>query len=213
VLSSYKLDEFVSQGAYGAVYKATCIKNNRTVAIKMIGNFRDHEYHCVQVLREIQLMRALNAMQKGNGCVPQLLDLIMSSEEADQDTRIFLVMEYCEYDLRSLCMGDLAHLSSEQVISIVYEILCCLKFMHSAGVVHRDIKPSNIFLTKDYKVKIGDLGVSRSLPLPILGPGSCNTKRLRDSFLKYQHSKRDIDSENLNQLISQKVIQNTEILR
>ena len=81
--------------------------------------------------------------------------------------------------------------------------------MHSAGVIHRDIKPSNIFITKDFKVKIGDLGVSRSLPLPILGPGSCNTKRLRDSFLKYQHSKKNIDSENLNHLISQKVMQNT----
>ena len=84
-----------------------------------------------------------------------------------------------------MLLEHLHKLSSEQVISIVYQILCALKFLHSAGVIHRDIKPSNIFITKDFEVKIGDLGISRSLPLPILGPGSCNTKRMRDSFLKY----------------------------
>lgn len=70
--------------------------------------------------------------------------------------------------------------------------------MHSAGVIHRDIKPSNIFITKDLKVKIGDLGISRSLPQPILGPGSCNTKRLRDSILKYNHAKNDNLQDMLN---------------
>lgn len=86
----------------------------------MIGNFRDHEYHCVQVLREIQLMRALNGMQKGNGYVPQLLDLIISKEGTETDTRIFIVTEYFEYDLRSLLMQNLESLDSEKVVSIVY---------------------------------------------------------------------------------------------
>ena len=104
-------------------------------------------------------------------------------------------------------------MTSKQVISIVYQILCALKFMHSAGVIHRDIKPSNIFVTKDFKVKIGDLGISRSLPQPIHGPGSGNTKRLRDSFLKYNHNKNNNVQDNLDILICKKVIQNTVMLR
>lgn len=179
----------------------------------MIGNFYNHEYHCVQILREIQLMRVLNAIQGSSGHVPQLLDLIISKESDDKDMRIFMVQEYFEYDLRTLVMQNFSEITPMHVVSIVYQILCALKFLHSAGVIHRDIKPSNIFITKNFRVAIGDFGISRSLPKPILGPGSCNTKRLRDSFLKYKHEKNCSVQDNLNLLICQKVMQNTAIMR
>ena len=43
--------------------------------------------------------------------------------------------------------------------------LCqALKVIHAADIVHRDIKPENIFLHGDTDtVKIGDLGISRSI--------------------------------------------------
>ena len=33
-----------------------------------------------------------------------------------------------------------------------------LALMHKNGIAHRDIKPENIMVTKDYKVKVIDLG-------------------------------------------------------
>jgi NIMA (never in mitosis gene a)-related kinase 1/4/5 len=36
-----------------------------------------------------------------------------------------------------------------------------LKALHDLKIVHRDIKCANIFLTKDGKVKLGDLNVSK----------------------------------------------------
>lgn len=53
VLQKYHVEEFISQGAFGHVFKATCLTTKKTVAIKMIANFKHHEYHCVQILREI----------------------------------------------------------------------------------------------------------------------------------------------------------------
>ena len=43
--------------------------------------------------------------------------------------------------------------------------LCqALKVIHQADIVHRDIKPENIFLHGESDtVKIGDLGISRSI--------------------------------------------------
>jgi len=35
--------------------------------------------------------------------------------------------------------------------------------MHSLGIIHRDLKPSNIFLSSCGKIKIGDLGMARTM--------------------------------------------------
>ena len=43
---------------------------------------------------------------------------------------------------------------------IAYEVLNGLEYLHSNNIIHRDIKCLNLFLSKDYHVKIGDLGVS-----------------------------------------------------
>ena len=43
----------------------------------------------------------------------------------------------------------------------MYQLLCALKFMHSAKVIHRDIKPSNILLNADCRLKVCDFGFAR----------------------------------------------------
>ena len=38
-----------------------------------------------------------------------------------------------------------------------------IKEIHSQKLIHRDLKPDNIFISKDYKAKIGDFGISKQL--------------------------------------------------
>ena len=38
-----------------------------------------------------------------------------------------------------------------------------ISFIHKKNMLHRDLKTMNIFLTKDDKVRIGDLGVAKKL--------------------------------------------------
>ena len=79
----------------------------------------------------------------------------------------------------------LTGISQEHLKLVIYNLLCAVKYCHSANVLHRDIKPANILINKDCQVKLCDFGISRTLPESLLGKGSGNSKRIRDSILKH----------------------------
>ena len=41
-----------------------------------------------------------------------------------------------------------------------------MNFINTAGVAHRDLKPENILVTDDFRVKICDFGLSRTIVEP-----------------------------------------------
>lgn len=45
--------------------------------------------------------------------------------------------------------------------SFIYQILCGLKYIHSANVLHRDLKPANVLINADCELKICDFGLAR----------------------------------------------------
>ena len=72
-----------------------------------------------------------------------------SLEDPCKLKRVFLIFNYIEFDLRKLMEMSNTGNSDEHIITITYNILCGLNFMHSANLMHRDIKPENILLNED----------------------------------------------------------------
>lgn len=74
-------------------------------------------------------------------------------------------MEYVESDFKKI-LDKSAYLilDSDHIITILYNTLCALNYIHSAGVIHRDLKPSNILLDSHCNVKICDFGLARVMP-------------------------------------------------
>ena len=80
-------------------------------------------------------------------------------------TSFNIVMEYCEN-------GDLGkylkrqkgrQLDEAKIWKFFIEMSIGMKYLHSNKILHRDIKTINMFLGKDDKIKIGDLGVAKTL--------------------------------------------------
>ena len=55
-------------------------------------------------------------------------------------------------------------IKDDDLIKIIYNLLCAVKFIHTAGIIHRDLKPSNILVDEKFNVKICDFRKSRTLP-------------------------------------------------
>ena len=73
-------------------------------------------------------------------------------------------MEHVEYDLKLvLKKGGAKNFNEEHVLTIMYNALSAMNFLHSANIMHRDIKPANMLINEDCNVKICDFGLSRTL--------------------------------------------------
>ena len=61
---------------------------------------------------------------------------------------LYIVSELMETDLHRVIYSRQS-LTEEHVQYFVYQLLCALKYIHSASVLHRDLKPSNILLNSN----------------------------------------------------------------
>lgn len=66
----------------------------------------------------------------------------------------------------------LVNLQPIHVEFITWQILCALKYIHSASVVHRDIKPQNILVNARSGIRLCDFGMARSVVARVPDPFS-----------------------------------------
>lgn len=74
---------------------------------------------------------------------------------------------YIRMELLTDLRTELKHsrvFSEKEIIKIGCDICKALSLCHSKEIIHRDIKPDNIFVNKDGNYKLGDFGISKSLP-------------------------------------------------
>lgn len=74
-------------------------------------------------------------------------------------------MEYCENgDLGKYLKRQMARpLNESKIWKFFIEMCIGLNYLHTHKILHRDIKTINMFLGKEDKIKIGDLGVAKQL--------------------------------------------------
>jgi serine/threonine protein kinase len=100
-------------------------------------------------------------MKTVNVFTTRLEELVLAGSE-ESFSSIYLVMDYMPYDLKSLMTNNKFDFNERHAITILYNILCGLNFLHSANVIHRDLKPANILINSDCEIKICDFGISRT---------------------------------------------------
>lgn len=153
----YKPTKKLGSGAYGMVCSATDSKNeDKRVAIKKVRDTFHNLTDAKRILREMKLLQHFDHPN-----VIKLLDIINPlNREGFED--LYLVFEYMQSDLHRIIYSD-NDLTEDHIAFVIYQILCGLKYIHSAKVIHRDLKPGNILINANCQVKICDLGLSRGV--------------------------------------------------
>lgn len=59
------------------------------------------------------------------------------------------------------CVDLETKIDEDYVITILYNILCGINFIHSANLIHRDIKSANILMDGECKITFCDFGLAR----------------------------------------------------
>ena len=134
----------------GEVWRARDARLGRDVAIKVLPEkFFEDKKSVARFEREAKLLAALN--HPG-------IAAIYSFEEISG--RHLLVQELLEGEMlrERLRAGPLP---PRKAVGIAVQMAEALAAAHEKGIVHRDLKPENVFLTRDDRVKILDLGLAK----------------------------------------------------
>jgi len=149
----YEIVQILGQGGMGAVYKATDVELNRTVALKVIRPELAREKAIVDRFKQELLL----SHQVTHRNVIRIYDL------NDSDGMKFITMEYVEGENLHSLIHEKKKFSTEEAVEIMRQVCLALQAAHAVGVIHRDLKPQNIMRDTSGRVVVMDFGLARTL--------------------------------------------------
>ena len=161
-LDHYRLDELVARSGMASIFKATDLRNGRTVAIKVPhpemeadALFFDRFKREAEIGQQLDHPGVMKVLQPGP-----------PSGDPGEPSRVYMVMEWVDGRLLRNILSEETKLPPERAVQIIGEILQALDYIHHHGVVHRDLKPENIMVISgspehpEDKIKLIDFGLA-----------------------------------------------------
>ncbi|HET7696568.1 MAG TPA: protein kinase [Vicinamibacterales bacterium] len=155
----YRVVSLIAHGGMGVVYRATDVRLQRDVALKMLSPIGiPDERRIDRFLREARITASID-----HANVVKVYDVGLFNG------RPYIVVELLEGEtLRARITREA--LTPSEARRITADVARGLVAAHSAGLVHCDLKPENIFLTRAGVTKILDFGIAR------LGPDAAHPR-------------------------------------
>ena len=151
----YRIDERLSEGGMGTVYKGTHVLMDKIVAVKVLRpSLAADEKIVARFSREARAASKISH--------PHALSVTDFGE--DENGIVFLVMEYIDGQTLKDVIRREGPMPLARVVEIIKQVGGALDAAHTQGVVHRDLKSDNIMLLNtmnaDY-AQVLDFGIAK----------------------------------------------------
>jgi len=150
-IDGYDFCELLDQGGMGIVYRAVQLELQRSVALKMMHEYRLDDRHSERFRVEAEAVAKVEH--------PNIVQIFDSGES---NGRPWFSMEYLPGgSLKDYIAKGLPDIRESAELSLTLAI--AVHATHEQGIVHRDLKPSNVLLTSTGMPKLADFGLAKNL--------------------------------------------------
>ena len=154
LFAGYEIIARLGQGGMGTVYKARQPKLDRFVALKVMSSdlAKDPDF-VARFRREATAAASLSH--------PNVVQVYAAGEHENIP---YIAMEFVDGVTLREHIELHGRLDPRESIAVAVYVAQALQFgWNRAKLIHRDIKPENIFLSKTGEVKVGDLGLAKTV--------------------------------------------------
>lgn len=152
----YRVDSRLAAGGMATVYRATDLRLDRPVALKVMRTAMAQDPDFVSRFQT----EARAAARLSDPHVVAVFD------QGTSDGLVYLAMEYVPGRTVRDILHDHGPLAPEQALAVLDQTLQALAAAHDAGFMHRDVKPENLLVADNGMIKVTDFGLARALQSP-----------------------------------------------
>ena len=149
-LDHYRLDATVAHSGMSTLYKATDLRDGRSVAIKVPHEEMEADPVLVERFKREQEI-GLELDHPG----------VVKTYDGGPGSRLYMVMEWVEGRLLRAILNEERKLGIDRAVNLTLQICDALDTMHKHGVVHRDLKPENVMVDDADRIKLIDFGIAK----------------------------------------------------
>lgn len=152
-VNGHRIEERIGLGGMGTVYRATQLSMDRAVAIKFLAPelVSDPDF----VRRFFDEARAAGRLSHPN--------IVQVFDAGEWEHHHYYTMEYMPFGSVGDQITGGRKLPVANTLPMMIDVARGLIYAEKKGVIHRDIKPDNLMIGFEGTVKIGDLGIAKTL--------------------------------------------------
>jgi eukaryotic-like serine/threonine-protein kinase len=149
-LDHYRLDAMVARSGMSTLYRATDLRDGKSVAIKVPHDEMETDPVLVERFKREKEI-GLELDHPG----------VVKTYDDEPGSRLYMAMEWVDGRLLRTILNEERKLPIDRAVALTLQICDALDTMHKHGVVHRDLKPENVMVDDADRIKLIDFGIAK----------------------------------------------------